>query len=458
MEFLKNKKRVSVIAVLCAAALAIGGMSMHANAAMKVKTYVAGRGNIVKIVEVNGNVVSNETASYYSKINGKIAKINFKVGDVVKKGDVIVSYDNDEIDRMIALTDYSYQEAIGNYDSIIQAGGRSAGLYSEAKTTLADLDNKIALTQQVIDITKNNLIEKKAALANEGANLQISVIDWADQPNSEEYENLQKEIASNAVAQQFAPEIVSMQENLDALTEQLTSYKELKSQMVSQKATGYAGLLTEGTKEQVEAAKASNEISTQNTIDRYNEALEGIKAEFNGVITSIGVSENETVGDGSFLFTIESSEDIVVKVNVNKYDIVDMEEGQQAVAAIKNKDYTGKITRIEHMTGQGESANIGVEISLDEPDDSIILGLETKVKVTTASLENEITIPLDALGMDAEGNYVFVLNDKKAELRRIEVGIKSDDYAQVVSGISENEIIIWNDEAELSDGMDVRCE
>ncbi len=458
MEFLKNKKRVSVIAVLCAAALAIGGMSMHANAAMKVKTYVAGRGNIVKIVEVNGNVVSNETASYYSKINGKIAKINFKVGDVVKKGDVIVSYDNDEIDRMIALTDYSYQEAIGNYDSIIQAGGRSAGLYSEAKTTLADLDNKIALTQQVIDITKNNLIEKKAALANEGANLQISVIDWADQPNSDEYENLQKEIASNAVAQQFAPEIVTMQENLDALTEQLTSYKELKSQMVSQKATGYAGLLTEGTKEQVEAAKASNEISTQNTIDRYNEALEGIKAEFNGVITSIGVSENETVGDGSFLFTVESSEDIVVKVNVNKYDIVDMEEGQQAVAAIKNKDYTGKITRIEHMTGQGESANIGVEISLDEPDDSIILGLETKVKVTTASLENEITIPLDALGMDAEGNYVFVLNDKKAELRRIEVGIKSDDYAQVVSGINENEIIIWNDEAELSDGMDVRCE
>ena len=458
MEFLKNKKRISVIAVLCAAALAIGGMSMHANAAMKVKTYVAGRGNIVKIVEVNGNVVSNETASYYSKINGKIAKINFKVGDVVKKGDVVVSYDNDEIERMIALTDYSYQEAIGNYDSIIQAGGRSAGLYSEAKTTLADLDNKIALTQQVIDITKNNLIEKKAALANEGANLQISVIDWADQPNSEEYENLQKEIASNAVAQQFAPEIVSMQENLDALTEQLTSYKELKSQMVSQKATGYAGLLTEGTKEQVEAAKASNEISTQNTIDRYNEALEGIKAEFNGVITSIGVSENETVGDGSFLFTIESSEDIVVKVNVNKYDIVDMEEGQKAVAAIKNKDYTGKITRIEHMTGQGESANIGVEISLDEPDDSIILGLETKVKVTTASLENEITIPLDALGMDAEGNYVFVLNDKKAELRRIEVGIKSDDYAQVVSGIDENEIIIWNDEAELSDGMDVRCE
>ena len=148
----------------------------------------------------------------------------------------------------------------------------------------------------------------------------------------------------------------------------------------------------------------------------------------------------------------------MVKVNVNKYDIVDMEEGQQAVAAIKNKDYTGKITRIEHMTGQGESANIGVEISLDKPDDSIILGLETKVKVTTASLENEITIPLDALGMDAEGNYVFVLNDKKAELRRIEVGIKSDDYAQVVSGINENEIIIWNDEAELNDGMDVRCE
>ncbi|MCR4989656.1 MAG: efflux RND transporter periplasmic adaptor subunit [Lachnospiraceae bacterium] len=458
MEFLKNKKKVAFIAVLCAAVLAIGGMSMHANAAMKVKTYVAGKGNIVKTIEVNGNVVSNETASYYSKIGGKIAKINFKVGDMVKKGDVIISYDIDEIYRMVALTDYSYQEATGNYDSIIQAGGRSAGLYSEAKTTLADLEEKIILTQQVIDITQNNILEKKAALANEGANLQISVIDWADKPDSEEYENLQKEIASNAVAQQYAPELVTMQENLNALTEQLTSYKELKSQMISQKVTGYAGLLTNGTKEQVEAAKASNELSTQNTLSRYEEAKEGIKAEFNGVITSIGVNENESVSDGSFLFTIESSEDIVIKVNVNKYDIVDMEEGQIATASIKNKDYTGKVTRIEHMTGQGESANIGVEITLDEPDESIILGLETKVKVTTASLEDAITIPLDALGMDEEGSYVFVLNDKKAEQRRIQVGIRNDDYAEVVSGINENEIIIWNDESELSDGMDVRCE
>ena len=83
--------------------------------------------------------------------------------------------------------------------------------------------------------------------------------------------------------------------------------------MISQKATGYAGLLTNGTKEQVEAAKASNELSTQNTLSRYEEAKEGIKAEFNGVITSIGVNENESVADGSFLFTIESTEDIVIK-------------------------------------------------------------------------------------------------------------------------------------------------
>ncbi|MCR4789408.1 MAG: efflux RND transporter periplasmic adaptor subunit [Lachnospiraceae bacterium] len=458
MEFLKSKKKVSIVAVILAAVIAIGGMSMHANAAMKVHTYTVAKQNIVKTVELNGNIVSDESESYYSNIEGRIASINFKAGDYVKKGDVIISYDTDEIDRVIALTDYSMKEAFGNYDSIIQAGGRSAGLYSEAKTTLADLENQIAVTQATIEATQNSLIEKRAALADEGANLQISVIDWADSPDSDEYENLQKLIASNTCAQQYDPEIVRMQENLTYLNDQLASYKELKSQMVSQKATGYAGLITNGTKEQIEAAKAANEISTADKVEKLEAAKQGVRSDFSGVITSIGVSENETVGNGTFLFTIESTENVVIKVNVNKYDIMDIEEGLSTSTVIKNKEYTGKVSRIEHMTGNGENASVGVEVSFDEPDEDLILGLETKVKVTTASHNDVTVIPMDALCMDEESNYVFVLDGKKALRKNVEIGVKNDDNVEIVSGIDAGEIVIWNDDSELTDGMDVRSE
>lgn len=454
-----NRKKVAVTAVILASALAVGGVSMHANAAVKVNSYQAGKGSLVKITEINGNVVSDASSSSYAKIAGTIDRINVKVGDYVKKGDMLITYDTEDIDRRIALADYSQKEAFGGYDNIIQTGGRSAGLYSEAKTTLAELENRIAVTEATINATQKSLNDKRAAIADEGAKLQISVIDWADQPESDEYENLQKLIASNSWAQEFDPAILKMQEDLNFLNQQLASDKELRAQMVSQKATGYAGLLTQGTKEQIEAAKAANELSTDNTVAELEEAKKGVRAEFSGVVTEIGVREHETVGTGAFLFTIESAEDVVIRLNVNKYDIAEMEVGQLTTARIKNKEYTGKIKRIEHMTGRGADANVGVEVSIDEPDEDIILGLETKVRITTDSVDDVLTIPMEALFEDENGEYVFVASSEKKALRKpVETGVRNEDYVEIVSGLGDGDSVIWLDEAELTEGTVVRSE
>ncbi|MCR5503454.1 MAG: efflux RND transporter periplasmic adaptor subunit [Lachnospiraceae bacterium] len=453
-----DKKKVTVTAVILASALVAGGVSMHANAAVKVNTHTAGNGNLVKITEVNGNVVSNASESGYAKIGGKIAKINVKAGDCVKKGDLILTYDTDEIDDLIALADYSRQEATGSYDNVIQTGGRNAGLYSEAKTTLEDLENRIAVVQATLDITRNALIEKQAAVANEGAKLQVSLIDWADQPESDEYENLQKLVAENAWAQQYDPSIVKMQQEISLLSEELASCKETKAQMVSQKAAGCAGLLTKGTREQVEAAKAANDLRAENTIEKLEEAKKGVRAGMSGVITDIAVSENETVGEGSLLFTIESTEDVVIRTSVNKYDIAQMEIGQKTTSLIKNREYTGKISRIEHMTGKDEGASVGVEVTLDSPDENLILGLETKVKVITDSVDDTLTIPMDALCSDESGDYVFTVRDRKAVKRSVETGIRNDDNVEITDGLNPGETVIWLDDAELAEGMVVRAD
>ena len=456
MNFAQNKKKVTVISLITVAALAIGGISLNANAAIKVNSADVKIGNLSRVTEINGNVVSNNTVSYYSQIDGRIAQIAVKEGDYVKKGDLLLAYDTDEIDRMISLTDYSMQETAGTCDNVIQTGGRNAGLYSEANTNLSVLEQQISDTQAAIDRAQNRLIEKQAQLADFGAKLQISLIDWSDKPDSDEYENLSKLAATNAYEQQYDPEIISLQQQLNTLNVQLASYKELKAQMVSQKASSTMGLITSGAKEQVEATKASSELNGTFTIESYEAAREGIKAEFDGVVTSIGVIENSTVGTGTFLITLESTEDVVVRMNVNKYDILDMEVGQTTSCVIKNREYTGQISRIEHMTGSDASAGIGVEVTLDEPDENIILGLETKVKIDSASLENVLVIPLDALCEDEDGEYVYVLSGERAARRFVETGVRNDDDVQIVSGIEAGDTVIWNDEEELTDGMEVK--
>jgi multidrug efflux pump subunit AcrA (membrane-fusion protein) len=107
------------------------------------------------------------------------------------------------------------------------------------------------------------------------------------------------------------------------------------------------------------------------------------------------------------------------------------------------------------MTDADKSTGIGVEITLDEPDENIILGLEVKSRVQTAALENVLQIPTEAYNSDEEGDYVFVVKNKKAVKTFVEAGAKNDDMIEICSGLNEGDVVVWNDSVMLTDGMDV---
>ena len=454
---IKEHKKILFIAAALVIVAATLGVSISSKAAMSVNAYSVDKGALDSEIEVNGNVESDFDKVYYSDIDARIGSINIKEGDFVKKGDVIISYDTEEIERLEALTNLQAKADLGSYNNAMQSGGRTAGLYSEAKNNLAVLDQQIADTQAAITRSQNALIEKKASLSDFGSKLQISLIDWADKPDSDEYENLQKLVQTNAYEQQYHPDIVRMQEELDSLNMQLANLKEYKAEMTSQKASTVNALMTSGAKEQLEAVKEANEISSSEKLEDYEAAKEGIKADFDGIVTEINVKEGSTIGKGTTLFTLKSTSDIVIKSSVNKYDIVNVEEGQPASVTIKNKEYAGKVSRIERMTKEsGTGTGIGIEITLDEPSDDIILGLEAKAHIHTANLSDVLRIPLEALNEDEDGSYVFVARDGKAEKEFVECGIRNENMVEIRSGLSESELVVWRDTEEISDGMGVK--
>ncbi|WP_022778398.1 efflux RND transporter periplasmic adaptor subunit [Butyrivibrio sp. AE3009] len=458
IRLLNNKKTTAaIIATVIAAAAGIGGYSVSSNAAMAVDAYTVDFGGLESEIEVNGTVESNKDMVCYSEIAARVGKIHVKEGDFVKKGDLIISYDLEELERLETMTDLQAKADLGSYNNSVQTGNRTAGLYGEAKRNLATLEQQISDTQEAITRTQNALTERKAALADFGAKLQISLIDWADQPDSDEYENLQKLVQTNAYEQQYAPDIVKLQEELNVLNVQLANLKEYKAEMTSQKASTVMNLMTEGAKEQLEAVKEANDISNNEKLADYAAAKEGIKAEFDGIITQIGVIEGSDIARGTNLFTLKSSSDIIIKSTVNKYDIVNIEEGQPASVNIKNKDYQGVVSRIARMTkDSGTGTGIGVEITLLTPDDDIILGLEAKSKIYTASLTQVLRVPVEALSEDEEGSYVFVAKDGKAEKVFVECGIRNDDMVEITDGLDEGTLVVWKDSEELSEGMGVK--
>ena len=455
---LSKKKKIiagglaAVLVVTC-----LGALNGHA--AQSVDTAQVTRGTLEQKVELNGFVETDNILKYYSQIDGKIGSINVKKGDFVKKGDVLMTYDEENLDYNIAMADLNAQSQLGSYNNSMQTSGRTAGLYSEANRNLSVLDQQITDTQAAVTQLQKDINSKKAALADEGAKLQVSLIDWADRPDSEEYENLSKLVQTNAYEQQYNSDLVAMQDELNRLNLQLSACKEYKAEMTSQKASTQMSLMTSGAKEQLEADKAANELASSDKHNRYENAKNGIVAEFDGVVTGIDAVKGSNVANGSLLLTLESSKDIVIRFSVSKYDIENIEEGQSATVKIKNKEYTGKVDRIDRMTSRdaGQTSNVGMEIKLDAPDDDIILGLEAKAVIDTVSIDNVLQIPKGAVYSDTNGEYVYVLRDKKAVKVDVEVGAYNSEMIEIVSGLNESDTVIIAGETEITEGMELEA-
>lgn len=468
MELLKDKKKIVILSGIVAASIVIGAFSVNAGTGLKVKSASVKKGDLSKYTELNGNIISNTVKEYYSRVDSRIGKIYVREGDYVKKGDLLISYDEEDLALKTELAKTNSDSRQEGLNGRLAADRRMAGMYSEAASNLAALDEEIAMYQTEIDRLDARIIEAKAALADEGARLQVSLIDCTNDELSDDLdeddilasktERIQKDIQYNAYEQNYNSQIISMQQLKSEYSVKLADCKQLRSEMVSQKANSYTSLMTEDDRASLELEKTSCELSDSDILKDLEAAGDGIRADFDGIITSIDTAEDLRVQTGLKLLTLESSDDIAVKFNVNKYDIDSISEGQDATVNIRSKSYSGKVSRIDRMTGRGgsDASNVGVEVKLDEPDSDIILGLEAKAFISTAALNDVLTVPTDALCEEEEGTFIFILRDGKAVKMPVEIGVKNDDNVEVISGINEGDKAIWNDTQELTDGMNVR--
>ena len=67
------------------------------------------------------------------------------------------------------------------------------------------------------------------------------------------------------------------------------------------------------------------------------------------------------------------------------------------------------------------------------------------------SVDNATLIPEEAL-LSIDGmHYVYVVNNGKAEMKDINIGVRSDALIQVTSGLNEKDIIVYMGQEKLKD-------
>ena len=151
-----------------------------------------------------------------------------------------------------------------------------------------------------------------------------------------------------------------------------------------------------------------------------------------------------------------------IKAKVDETDIGNIRIGQSAtfsVDAFTDKTFTARVSKISQTdvtnswdTSSSSSSSAAssasviyyyVTLDVDDPDNLLLPAMTARVVIDTADKDNALVVPLSVLKTDAAGAYVLVLNDDGTqEQRYVETGIYSDEYVEILSGLSEGERIV----------------
>lgn len=458
----KKKKKIIRRCIVGGAALIIVVFmvvnSMAAkNAGLIVQTEAVTIQDIEQTMNTSGIVRSEETKTYFAPLSLKIGSVSVAAGDSVQKGQPLIVYDADALENARQMEELKQQANESGYESSIYKNNKYIRELGEANVNLDVLEQQIADSENYVKELQQKIDDKKTALAHEGTLLQISLLEWSDKPDSEEYLNLQKLIQYNSYEQQNNKDIQAWQKEIETYQEIIADYKEYRSEMKAQKSSAESGSMDNGSKRQLEANTQMERLGSEETLASMEEVKDGILADFNGIVTEVSVVEGAIPVQGEKLVTVESTDKVKVEITVSKYDLEKIAVGQTATINIAGQKYDGRVTKINGMatTNASGAAVVGAEIEIDNPDSGIYLGIEARVEIHIAQVAGAVAIPVELINSDKEGDFVFIADNGVVIKKRITTGITSDSYSEVLEGLSEGDQVIAATGPDLEEGMTV---
>ena len=150
-----------------------------------------------------------------------------------------------------------------------------------------------------------------------------------------------------------------------------------------------------------------------------------------------------------------------IKAKVDETDIGNIHIGQEAtftVDAFTDKKFTARVSKISQTdvtnswdtSSSASSSSSGtsviyyyVTLDVDDPENLLLPAMTARVVINTADRNDALVVPLSTLKTDAAGSYVLVLQeDGSQETRYVETGIYSDEYVEILGGLSEGERVV----------------
>jgi len=195
----------------------------------------------------------------------------------------------------------------------------------------------------------------------------------------------------------------------------------------------------------VDAARGRGEIALQYWEEAYKPIL--LPAPIDGEVIVAKTQPGQTVTTAEAVVVL--SDRLIIRAQVDETDIGKITPDKKAFISLDAYPDTKIKASVEHIYYESKTVNnvtvYEVDLIPEEVSQFFRSGMNTSVDFIEQSKENTLLIPLGAVQKEKDANFVLVKQNNGKEPLKVAVtlGISDDKNVEVVSGISENDRIIF---------------
>lgn len=407
---------------------------------------------------ITGTVRSGQTVDLKWQTSGTVAGIGVKVGDHVKKDQVLAWLDETTLDQDVLNAQLDILDAQDDYETLMHNSEKIASTLStmvKAEQTLSDAQEKLD-SMDMSRVTDVNLLIAKdsAALAQvhyDAAVMKFEAVRYAPVESESRKKALgdvggYRSVRDNALAEYnwYLGEI----DQLELQTREAAV--ELAGAELEEARYQYEKALKGPTEAEQKQARAK--------IDAYQTKIDSSKiiAPFYGTVTQIDAKVGDVISYDSsvaarniFALRIDDVSTFYMDFTVSELYINSIKEGlpvKVSFAAIPDKVYNGVVDRVSDVgTQSGWNITFGVTVALKDADENIKAGMTADLTLEIARVENAKYVPQSSVLMK-DGKYFLNLKKASGDMEEtpVETGLISGKNVQIIS-----DLINGGDEIEL---------
>ena len=475
------------------------------------------RGDLTSVYPATATVASGRQGVFQILDGTKVESVHVRVGDTVKKGDLLATFDASRLDEMLRVKKRDFEAAQRTYAAYMESAADAPAQAAANKARIAELEAKIAAqggdgssTPQAPQNAQLDSIKSAISALLGNTRLSNRMVDAVFAENGTVaktvafFQNLLGgglfggllggstfDISSMMGSMGMGDSMELMQLKLQDAFSGLSAgmsmdsmYKSLADSAESAylQAEQAAALLKEGWTAQYDGIIREVNI-TEGEI--YKEA-QGQSPAASGInVTSLltglmggGMDMSALLGG---LFSNQVSGMVVeyypftASFLLGKYDIAKVALDQQVtVTSVSGKTFDAFVSFISPVARESSDINIsslmgaggsarGVEarITIPQPDKSITIGLDVDVTIELETKHDVLRVPVESVAIDEAtgGYYVYVLERVSRTIRKqpVETGLfDGNTFYEITGGLSEGTEIVRAPGRGMEDGQKVK--